>query len=321
MLSIPGAKEHAITSDGFFDLPDMPKRVGVVGAGYIAVELAGVLNELGSETTLIMRGDMVLRGFDEMITVTLMEEMKKAGMKFAENATPKAVVKEGEGLVLELEEGGRVGPFDALLLATGRTTAITTLDLEGVGVETDKGGYVQVDEYQNTNVGGVYALGDVCGRVQLTPMAIAAGRKLADRLFGSVPDAKADYDGVPSVVFSHPPIGTVGLTEKQAKEEYGEESVKIYSSKFVNLFYGPWRLAPEEKPKTAMKLVCVGEEEKVVGLHVIGMGADEMLQGFAVAMKMGATKADFDACVALHPTAAEELVTLAPWGLKGKRSR
>eukprot|EP00624_Nannochloropsis_granulata_P003205 evm.model.NODE_26190_length_16781_cov_17.422977.5 len=131
----------------------------------------------------------------------------------------------------------------------------------------------------------------------------------------------ADYDDVPTVVFSHPPIGTVGLTEQQAKEEYGESNVKVYSSKFVNLFYGPWRLAPEEKPKTAMKLVCVGEEEKVVGLHVIGMGADEMLQGFAVAMKMGATKADFDACVALHPTAAEEFVTLAPWGLKGKRSR
>jgi len=321
MLSIPGAEEHAITSDGFFDLPEMPKRVGVVGAGYVAVELAGVLNELGSETTLICRGDIVLRGFDDMITTTLMEEMKKAGLKFMGMATPKAVVKEGEGLVLELEDGGRVGPFDTLLLATGRSTAISTLGLEGVGVETDKGGYVQVDEYQNTNVGGVYALGDVCGRVQLTPMAIAAGRRLADRLFGSVPDAKADYDGVPTIVFSHPPIGTIGLTEKQAKEEYGEEKVKIYSSKFVNLFYGPWRLASEEKPKTAMKLVCVGEEEKVVGLHVIGMGADEMLQGFAVAMKMGATKADFDACMALHPTAAEELVTLAPWGLKGKRSR
>jgi len=321
MLSIPGAKEFAITSDGFFDLPEMPKRVGVVGGGYIAVELAGVLSELGSETTLICRGESVLRGFDNLITSTLMEEMQKAGLKFRGMSTPKAVVKEEGGLMVELEEGGREGPFDTLLLATGRSTAITNLGLEGAGIETDKAGYVQVDEYQNTNVGGVYALGDVCGRVQLTPMAIAAGRRLADRLFGSIPDAKADYDGVPTVVFSHPPIGTVGLTEQQAKEEHGEDNVKIYSSKFVNLFYGPWRLAPEEKPKTAMKLVCVGPEEKVVGLHVIGMGADEMLQGFAVAMKMGATKADFDACVALHPTAAEEFVTLAPWGLKGKRSR
>ena len=321
MLPIPGAKEFAITSDGFFDLPEMPKRVGVVGAGYIAVELAGVMSELGSETTLICRGETPLRGFDNLITTTLMEEMHKTGLKFRGKATPKAVVKEGGGVVLELEDGGRVGPFDTLLMATGRSTAITSLGLEGAGIGTDKGGYVQVDEYQNTNVGGVYALGDVCGRVQLTPMAIAAGRRLADRLFGSVPDAKADYDDVPTVVFSHPPIGTVGLTEQQAKEEYGESNVKVYSSKFVNLFYGPWRLAPEEKPKTAMKLVCVGEEEKVVGLHVIGMGADEMLQGFAVAMKMGATKADFDACVALHPTAAEEFVTLAPWGLKGKRSR
>jgi glutathione reductase (NADPH) len=152
-------------------------------------------------------------------------------------------------------------------------------------------------------------------------MAIAAGRRLADRLFGGIKDAKADYEDVPTVVFSHPPIGTVGLTERQAKDEYGEEKVKVYTSKFVNLFYGPWRVTPEEKPKTAMKLVCVGEEEKVVGLHVIGMGADEMLQGFAVAMKMGATKADFDACVALHPTAAEEFTTLFPWGLTGRKSR
>lgn len=321
MLDIPGAQEHTITSDGFFELAEQPKRVGVVGGGYIAVELAGVLHELGSQTTIICRGDGVLRGFDELISTTLVEEMKKAGMAFKHDATPKAIRKESEGLIVELEEGGTVGPFDTVLLATGRVTAIDSLGLAEAGVETDKRGYVLVDDYQNTNVGGVYALGDVCGRVQLTPMAIAAGRRLADRLFGSLPEAKADYDDVPTVVFSHPPIGTVGLTEAQAKEEHGEGNVRVYSSKFVNLFYGPWRLAPEEKPKTAMKMVCVGEEERVVGLHVIGMGADEMLQGFAVAVKMGATKADFDACVALHPTAAEELVTLSPWGLRGKRSQ
>ncbi len=322
MLDIPGAKEHAITSDGFFELPTQPKRVGVVGAGYISVELAGVLHELGSNTTLFCRGDMALRGFDDLITSTLMEEMKKTGMTFRGQATPKAVHKDaatGE-LTLELEDGAKVGPFDSILFATGRSTAITGLALDQAGVDTNKYGYIEVDEYQNTNVNGVYALGDVCGRVQLTPMAIAAGRRLADRIFGAVPDAKADYDDVPTVVFSHPPIGTVGLTEKQAREEYGDSAVKVYTSKFVNLFYGPWRLAPEEKPKTAMKLVCVGPEERVVGLHVIGMGADEMLQGFAVAIKMGATKADFDACVALHPTAAEEFVTLFPWGLGGKRS-
>lgn len=177
-----------------------------------------------------------------------------------------------------------------------------------------------VDDYQNTTVNNIYALGDVCGRVELTPMAIAAGRKLADRLFGDMPDAKADYENVPTVIFSHPPIGTVGLSEQQAKKKYGEKNIKVYVTEFVNMFYGPWNLDPSAKPKTAMKLICVGEEEKVVGIHMIGMGVDEILQGFGVALKMGATKADFDNCVAIHPTAAEELVTLPPWGKSLKKN-
>jgi glutathione reductase (NADPH) len=182
-----------------------------------------------------------------------------------------------------------------------------------------KGKYIAVDEYQRTTTKGVYAVGDVCGNVELTPTAIAAGRRLADRLFGGMPEAKADYENVPTVVFSHPPIGPVGLTEAQAVGKYGKDKVKVYTSTFKNLWYGPWKVEPDDKPTTAMKLVTLLPEEKVLGIHSIGMGSDELLQGFGVAVKMGATKADLDNCVALHPTAAEELVTMAPWGMAPRK--
>jgi len=191
-----------------------------------------------------------------------------------------------------------------LIWATGRHSKTDALNLDAAGVKTENG-YVTTDEFQNTNVPGIYALGDVTGRVALTPVAIAAGRRLAERLFNDKPDSKLDYDTIPSVVFSHPPIGTVGLTEDQARELHGD-SVKVYLSRFTPMYYA----MTTRKQKSAMKLVTVGAEEKVVGCHVIGDGADEMLQGFAVAIKMGATKADFDNTVAIHPTSAEELVTL-----------
>ena len=211
-------------------------------------------------------------------------------------------------------DGTVLGEYDEVLLAVGREPLTGPLALDKAGVKLDeKNRYIAVDDFQNTSAEGVYALGDVCGNVELTPMAIAAGRRLADRLFANV-KGKADYDDVPTVVFSHPPIGTVGLTEKQAIEKYGEGNVKVWTSTFVNLWYGPMPIDPSDKPRTAMKMVTAGKNELIVGLHVIGVGADEMLQGFAVAVKMGATKADFDSCVALHPTAAEEFVTLAPWG-------
>lgn len=320
MPNLPGV-EHAMNSDGFFQLERRPRRAAVVGAGYIAVELAGVLRELGSDTTLFCRGDGPLRGFDELLRQTLMEEMAKTGLKLQPKATPKAVKKDPASgtLSLEVESGEVFEGFDVILMATGRGPASESLGLKEAGVELDRKGQIVVDDYQNTNIPGVYAVGDVCGKVQLTPMAIAAGRRLADRLFGGMANAKADYENVPTVVFSHPPIGTVGLTEHEAREKYGDDQIKVYTSKFVNLYYGPWRITPDEKPKTAMKIVCLGAEEKVVGLHVVGMGADEMLQGFAVAVKMGATKQDLDSCVALHPTAAEEFVTLAPWGLSAKK--
>lgn len=204
--------------------------------------------------------------------------------------------------------------LDVLIVATGRVPNIGELNLDKVNVTLNEKGYVNVDEYAMTTQSNIAALGDVCGVVELTPMAIAAGRRLADTLFGNA-KSKVSYENVPTVVFSHPPIGTIGLTEQKAIEKFGIDNLKIYTSKFANLYYGIFDVkSPDEKPKTCMKLICAGTEEKVVGLHIIGMGSDEMLQGFGVAIKMGATKADFDSCIAIHPTASEELVTMGTWG-------
>jgi len=321
MPAIPGI-EHCIDSDGFFLLEEQPKKVAVIGAGYIAVELAGIFQELGSATSLFVRGDKALRRFDPILSENLDTAMKKAGMAVVPGSTPKAVTKADDGtLSLELENGDVHSGFDSIMMAVGREPLIAPLALDVAGIDTKPSGQIIVNEYQETSVKGVYALGDVCGDVELTPMAIAAGRRLADRLFSGDEKhahAKADYTNVPTVVFSHPVIGTMGLTEQEAREKWPEDEIFVYTSTFVNLFYGPWKMEPSEKPKTAYKLICHGADEQVVGMHLIGMGSDEVLQGFGVAMKMGATKADFDACVAIHPTAGEEFVTLAPWGLPGR---
>jgi len=292
----------------------------VVGAGYIAVELAGVLQALGADTSLVVRKEKALRNFDELLSETLDVEMQRHGIHIYRNTEGVNRIEEkesGSTKTVILNNGEVIEDVDVVIMAAGRSPLVESLNLEEVGVQQKMGGYVATNEYSETNVEGVYAVGDVCGNVELTPMAIAAGRRLADRLFGppAFQNAKVSYDNVPSVIFSHPPIGTIGLTEQEAIEKYGPENIKVYRSKFSNLYYGPWKVEPEDKPKTAMKLVCAGSNELVVGLHVIGMGADEMLQGFGIAMKLGATKADFDSCVAIHPTAAEEFVTMFPWGL------
>jgi glutathione reductase (NADPH) len=314
-----GIREHAISSDGFFELEELPGKAVVVGAGYIAVELAGVLQALGTDTSLVVRKEKAMREFDEILADTLDAEMQRQGINIYRNTNGVKSIELGDdGLKkVTLANGEIIDGVDTVLMATGRSPLVEPLNLPGAGVEQKEGGYIVTDEYSATNVDGIFALGDVCGNIELTPMAIAAGRRLSDRLFGGpeFKDAKVSYDNVPTVVFSHPPIGTIGLTDVQAIEKYGEDNVKVYRSKFANLYYGPWQVEADDKPKTAMKLVCAGEEELVVGLHVIGMGADEMLQGFGIAMKMGATKADFDACVAIHPTASEEFVTMFPWGL------
>lgn len=324
--NIPGI-EHCISSDGFFKLETQPKRVAVIGGGYIGVELCGVFHALGTKVDWMIREDRPLKYFDDLIVNTLLSEMKKQQLNLNCFQTPTEVRKNADKTLTMVTAGGQEwGPYDEILFATGRTPLTDTLNLEAAGVEvtvpnapsTNK--YIKVDEYQNTNLKGVYAVGDVCGRVELTPTAIAAGRRLADRLFGNMPGAKADYDNVPTVVFSHPTIGTCGLTEAQARLKFGDDKIKTYTSTFTNLWYGTYSMEPDEKPKTSMKLVCLLPDEKVVGLHSIGMGSDELLQGFGVAMKMGATKADLDSCIAIHPTAAEEMVTMAPWGMAPARS-
>ena len=314
-----GVREHSISSDGFFELEELPKKVVVVGAGYIAVELAGVLNALGSDTSLVLRKQKALREFDDMISDQLDLEMVKQGITIHRNTDGvKSITSDGTTKTVHLQNGEVITDVDVVLMAAGRAPLVESLNLSMAGVsQKENKGTIVVNEYSETTTKGVFAIGDVCGNVELTPMAIAAGRRLADRLFGGPEwkNAKVSYENVPTVVFSHPPIGTIGLTEKQAIEKYGQNNVKIYRSKFANLYYGPWQVDQDDKPKTAMKLICAGDTELVVGLHVIGVGADEMLQGFGIAMKMGATKADFDSCVAIHPTAAEEFVTLFPWGL------
>ncbi|NWH72354.1 GSHR protein, partial [Piaya cayana] len=312
---IPGAS-LGITSDGFFELEELPRRSVIVGAGYIAVEIAGILSTLGSKSSLLIRHDkVVLRNFDCMISSNCTQELENTGVDVWKHTQVKTVTKSQQGLldvtVTSSVPGhkpveGVIRDVDCLLWAIGREPNTEQLCLDQVGVQVDAKGHVVVDEYQNTTRKGIYAVGDVCGRALLTPVAIAAGRKLAHRLFEAKEDSKLDYWDIPTVVFSHPPIGTVGLTEDEAVATYGRENVKIYSTSFTPMYYA----VTKRKVKCVMKLVCACKEEKVVGLHMQGLGCDEMLQGFAVAIKMGATKADFDNTVAIHPTSAEELVTL-----------
>jgi glutathione reductase (NADPH) len=304
---IEGA-EHGIDSDGFFALTEQPKKVAVVGAGYIAVELAGVLHALGSESHLLVRKEKPLRGFDDMLSDTLVEQMAKHGPTLHTKSVPTRVEKHTDGqLTVHLENGNSVGPIDSLIWAIGREPATDNINLEAAGVVVNERGFIATDKYQNTNVAGIYAVGDNTGRAQLTPVAVAAGRRLCERLFNNKPDEHLDYSNVATVVFSHPVIGTVGLSEQEAIAEYGIENVKVYNSQFTALYQA---ITEDYRDPTRMKLVCIGKEEKIVGIHSIGFGSDELLQGFAVAMKMGATKADFDNTVAIHPTSAEEFVTM-----------
>jgi len=302
---IPGV-ELGSSSDGFFALEAVPKRTLIVGAGYIAVEFSGVLCGLGSEVTLAMRNERPLRGFDSMLGDALREAMEQAGVRVRLSSTVASVSLSPNGdRIATLTDGRTLPPVDAVFWTIGRHANTRGLGLESAGVRLDAAGHAVVDEWQNTTAPGVYAIGDVTGRATLTPVAIAAGRRLADRLFGGKPEAKLDYEDIASVVFSHPPIGTVGLSETDARERHGD-AVKVYTTRFTNMYYA----VSEKKALTHMKLVCVGPEERVVGVHVIGRGADEIIQGFAVAVKVRATKADFDRTVAIHPTAAEELVTM-----------
>lgn len=301
---VPGAG-LGISSDGFFELEQQPKRPLVIGAGYIAVELAGVMQALGSEVSVMLRYDRLIRSFDHSLGELLMGQMENNGIRFFKISDLRSLCEDDTSIGFELKSGERETGFDCIIWAVGRDANIDSLTLDKTGIAVDKRGFIEIDKHQNTSVSGVYAVGDVTDRPPLTPVAIKAGRQLSERLFNNKPDAALDYGCVPTVVFSHPPIGTVGLSEELARERFGDE-VRVYESRFINLRYG----VSEHKPPTLVKLIVRGDDEKVIGCHIIGDGADEMLQGFAVAVKMGATKQDFDDTIAIHPTASEELVTL-----------
>ena len=303
--NIPGS-EYGITSDGFFELDEVPKRTAVIGAGYIAIEVAGVLNALGSDTHLFVRKDRPLRTFDKDIVDVLVDEMAKSGPTLHTHANATEVVKNADDSLTISFDNGETITVDCLIWAIGRAANTSGFGLEKTGVKLTEKGTIYSDEFENTSVPGIYALGDVTGKLDLTPVAVKAGRQLSERLFNNKADAKLDYTDVATVVFSHPVIGSVGLTEEKAIAKYGAENIKVYKSSFTPMYTA---LGDNRQPST-MKLVTLGEDEKIIGLHGIGYGVDEMIQGFSVAIKMGATKADFDNTVAIHPTGSEEFVTM-----------
>lgn len=263
------------------------------------------MQALGTQVTQFLRRDHFLHDFDRMLRDSLMTHMKSDGIAFVTGFTPAGLARREGGLYLTAEDGREAGPFDSVLWAIGRRPNTGALDLAATGVAVRDDGVIPVDAYQRTSATNVHAVGDIVGHHELTPVAIAAGRRLADRLFGGLPDRHLAYENIATVVFSHPPIGTVGLTENEALDRYGE-ATRVYETKFTPMLHSLTGRAV----KTAMKLVVAGPEERIVGCHVIGPGADEMLQGFAVAVKMAAAKRDFDDTVAIHPTAAEEMVTM-----------
>ena len=297
----PG-KEHAITSNEAFFLEDLPRRCIIVGGGYIAVEFAGILHGYGSHLTQLYRGDLFLRGFDSDLRSHLADEMKKQGIDLRFNANIAHIEKAGDVLVATLEDGATL-EAEAVMYATGRVPNTRTIGLGEIGVEMKRDGAIVVDDHFRTSVPNIYALGDVIDRYQLTPVAISEAMVLSSNLFDGK-DYSMDYADIPTAIFSHPNIGTVGLTEEAAREQYGE--VDIYRSIFKPMKH---TLTGRDE-QTLMKLVVDKATDRVVGCHMVGPDAGELIQGMGVALKAGATKAQFDATVGIHPTAAEEFVTM-----------
>ncbi|RON61624.1 glutathione-disulfide reductase [Pseudomonas fluorescens] len=300
---IPG-HEHAISSNQAFFLKELPKRVLVVGGGYIAVEFAGIFHGLGANTTLLYRGDLFLRGFDGSVRKHLQEELTKRGMDLQFNADIARIDKQADGSLKATLKDGRVLEADCVFYATGRRPMLDNLGLENTDVQLNDKGFIEVDEQYQTSEPSILALGDVIGRVQLTPVALAEGMAVVRRLFRPEQYRPVDYKMIPTAVFSLPNIGTVGLTEEEARE--AGHDVVIYESRFR-----PMKLTLTEcQEKTLMKLVVDGKTDKVLGCHMVGPDAGEIVQGLAIALKAGATKRDFDDTIGVHPTAAEEFVTM-----------
>ncbi|KJU80190.1 glutathione reductase [Ectopseudomonas oleovorans] len=300
---IPG-REHAISSNEAFFLKQLPKRVLVVGGGYIAVEFASIFHGLGATTSLLYRGDLFLRGFDGAVREHLRDELSKKGLDLQFNADIASIERQADGSLAATLKDGRVLEADCVFYATGRRPMLDNLGLENVEVKLDKRGYVEVDDLFQTSTPSILALGDVIGRVQLTPVALAEGMAVARRLFKPEEYRPLDYSMIPTAVFSLPNIGTVGLSEEQAIE--AGHKVKIFESRFR-----PMKLTLTENPeRTLMKLVVDADSDRVLGCHMVGPEAGEIVQGLAVALKAGATKQIFDETIGVHPSAAEEFVTL-----------
>ncbi|MFC3650679.1 glutathione-disulfide reductase [Dyella humi] len=303
LLDIPGF-ELGIVSDQIFALDAPPQHVAVIGGGYVAVEFACVLNGLGCQVDLLVRENL-LTGFDLELVEALAVQMQAHGIRIVRNTQIKSARGQPGKVTLDATDGTEHGVYDSVLWAVGRVPNSEGFGLEALGVERDEHGHVLVDAYQNTNVPGLYAVGDVTDRKALTPVAVAAGRALADRLIGNHPGVTFDDSAIPSVVFSEPPLGAVGLTEQQARARYGN-AVNVHTGRYTPLL---WMVAGRSE-QSVVKLVSVGEARKVVGIHVLGPGSDELLQGFAVAMQKGLDWHDLKTAIAIHPTAAEELLLL-----------
>lgn len=303
--NIPGA-EWGIDSDGFFALDKMPQRVALVGGGYIALELAGMFCALGANTHLFFRNASFLRGFDHDLSQTLADLYQKQGMTLYPEHNASALDKTPAGLMLHCGQQPPHGPFDQVVWAIGRDPNVENLGLTQANVSVDKSQHIIVDAYQNTSQENIYAIGDVTGNIALTPVAIKAGRALAERLFNNKPDEKVDYQNIPTVIYTHPPIATVGLSEHAAMNTFGTNAIQVFKTQFMPMLSS---FSNEQTP-CLMKLIVHKDSDQVLGCHMVGDYVDEILQGFAVAIKMGATKKDFDNTMAIHPTVAEELVTL-----------
>ena len=298
---LPGI-EHVISSNEALDLPERPRRIVIVGGGYIAVEFAGIFNGFGSEVVEIIRADRVLRGFDDEVRTYLGAEMRGRGVDIRAGTQIARIDKTGSGYAVTTTDGKKI-ETDCVMYATGRAPNTKGLGLAEIGVEMTEHGAVKVDEWQRTSIKSIYAVGDVTDRINLTPVAIGEGRAIAETLYNNNP-IRMDHADVPSAVFSQPPIGTVGLTEEQARKQYGE--IDIYQSRFKpmkNTLSG-------RDERTFMKLVVDTKTDRVVGCHMLGPDAPEIVQGVAIAIKCGATKKQFDATVGIHPSAAEEFVTM-----------
>ena len=302
---VPG-RELAVTSDDMFDLPRFPRRLAVVGGGYIACEMASIFHGLGARVTLLYRGEQILRGFDDEVRDFAAGEMRKHGVDIRTHADVARIEAVGDARRVHLKDGSAIDA-DVVLYATGRRANTAGLGLDALGVRQSDNGAIEVDARFATSVPGIYAIGDVVGRMELTPVALAEGMALVDHLFGPPPGQPArtmDYAGIPTAVFTHPPIGTVGLTEQQAREQVG--AIQVFRSDFKPLKH----TLSGNTERTLTKLIVDAQTDRVLGLHMVGADAGEIVQGFAVALKCGATKAQFDATIGIHPTSAEEFVTL-----------